>query len=457
MKTLLPLFAILALIASCGGSSATTDEEGDSGGEIAAIDSLSDVPDSVMNPQAYDLTTQSASLSAPIGKSLAKADQVGGFSRAGCETDTLKKNIIRNAVLPRMILCNIRAFETAAAGSAAGTGVFNYWKMDPPEGEQGPGGVDSFEPRVAIKMDGTQFTFVMCNGATKSMELFIDTADNVYSGHVIDKWGVGHEGKLEFSADGLPPDSFTLAQFTQSFNEVSDYFTGFGSATLQATPDYNVVYGFNNGSMADGGSFGGATYAKFDLDEGTAKYRMDSGSYPGQTVQDSFNSCKAQGYCTAESVDSWLNPATGWLVTAPCSLTGLTAQSKLCFSGGDCPTAADGNGNCQISDANEHSESFTINTTDPLNLVFAVAGSSIYKDEVLAESAPSSSTAPTIEFTSASEGVDCSASGTWTELTFTSEPDMAACRAMEEELSNWQSGEMCANQESQNNAGQGGQ
>lgn len=452
IKVFLPFVAALALIASCGGSSSS----GDTGSGTTPIDSLTDVPDAVLNPQVYDLTTQSASLAAPISKDLAKDQQAGGFSRAGCETDVLKKNIIRNAILPRMILCNIRALETAAGGAAAGSGTFNYWKMDPPEGEQGPSGVDSFDPRVAIKQDGTQFVFVLCNGATKSMELVIDTANNVYSGHVIDKWGDNFEGMLEFSADGLPPDSFTLASFTQSFNEVSHDYTGYGSATLQATPDYNVVFGFQSGLMADGGSFGGATYAKFNATEGTAKYRMDSGTYPGQTIAEAFGYCQSSGGCSAESAEDWIDPVNGWLVNgSPCSLTIPDAQTKLCFSGDDCPTLADENGNCAIPTGSEHSESFTINNSNPLSLIFAVANSSVYSTDVAAATAPSSVTAPTIEFTSASAGVDCSVSESWSEIPFTSEPDMTACREMEEEMNNWHSGESCANQDAQNEAAQG--
>jgi hypothetical protein len=131
----------------------------------------------------------------------------------------------------------------------------------------------------------------------------------------------------------------------------------------------------------------------------------------------------------------------------------LSLASKLCFSGGSCPTAADENGKCQLASGSSDSESFTINSTNPLALVFTVAASSNYAADVAAAAIPSSATSPVIEFTSASAGVDCSASDSWTLLTFQSRPDVTACMAMEEELNNWQSGETCANQESQDKAG----
>lgn len=442
-KTLLPLVAIIALVASCGGSSSSTTAD------ITPIDSLSDVPDTVVNPQAYDLTTQTASLSVLPNKTIGKVQQAGTFSRAGCEANELKKNVIRNAILPRMILCNVKAFETASGGAAAGDGVFNYWKM--PERESGPQGM-AFEPRVAIKQDGSAFTFAMCNGTTKAMELYINTANNAYSGHVIDVWGAGFQGSLQFSADGLPPDNFTSASFTQSFIEESEYYQGYGSATFQATPTYNVVYGFHSGREGGhGGTFAGATYGKFDLAEGTAKYRADSGFYPAQTVEASFNMCAAQGNCTG-TVAEWLDPETGWLVSGnPCSLTGIDASTKLCFAKDSCPSVANGEGLCEVA-SNTHTESFTIDTTNPLALVFTRADTSAYAADVALATAPDSSTRPAIEFTNASADVDCSGSDSWPVVSFSSEPDMSACSAMEEEMNNWQAGDTCSNQEAQDAA-----
>lgn len=456
IKLVVPVVAMIALIASCGGgSSAPAPEDGG-----VSVSTLSDVPDEVLNPQAYDLTTQSASLSAipnnNRGVGIKAGEGGGGFSRAGCETDTLKKNIIRNAIQPRMILCYVRAFEAASGGVAAGSGEFNYWKMSPPEGSRGPSEAESFEPRVAIKKDGSEFTFVMCNEGEKTMELYIDTSGGIYDGHVIDKWGDNFQGKLEFAADGLPPASFTYATFTQSFVETSDYFSGYGSATLYAAPTYNIVSGFNSGTMpGEGGMFAGATYAKFDADDGTAKYRMDSGSFPGQTVTEAFAMCKASGGCLESgSAAEWVDPEAGWLVNGdPCSLGDITVDDVLCFMQEDCPTLAAVEGLCDIPTGEDYTESFTIDNSNPLSLAFTMADTSTYAVEVAAASAPNSDETPTIEFTAASSGVDCSASDTWTELSFTSEPDMTDCIAMEAELNNWQSGEICANREAQDNAG----
>lgn len=445
--------AAVALFAyGCGGGG-TPEEEG--GGGLEGINNLSDIPDSVLDPKEYD---QSISPSAMVVAKDVKA-QVGGsqFSRAGCETDRMKKNIIRNAVMPRMILCNIKAMETAAGTPAAGDGTYNYWKFSPPEGVEGPPGADAFAPRVAIKKDGSTLTFVMCNGTTQAMELVISTADNVYSGHVIDKWGDGFNGKLEFNADGTP-DSFTTATFTQSMVEASNIWHGFGSASLQATPDYSIVEGFFNedNPVVEGAGFSGATYAKFDATQGTAAFRADSGSYPGATVQQMFDGCvqfSLEGGCGA-SVNDWLDPITGWLNSGnPCAL-GVTADDVLCFQPGEnCPAVDDGDGLCPVPDiGTPHHESFTIALNDatadnPYDLLFTMAATSDYEADVLAATLPSSSNPPEILFTITD--VDCSGSDDWSDIPFVTEPNMDDCVAMEQELNQFESGDVCAQQDSE--------
>lgn len=453
MKKYLFFFCGLAvfafMFASCGGSSGSVADEDET--DLVGIESLNDIPDSVLDPREYDLTT-----SETLNSLSAREGDTGRFSRSGCETDRMKKNIIRNAIMPQMLLCYMKGMEEASGGTAAGDGVFNYWRGDDSIGQEaeGPEGVEQFKPRMAIKKEAEVLTFVMCNDTVKSMELVISTANNVYSGHVIDQWGDGFSGKLEFSADGTP-DSFTTASFTQYFVENSSLWQGFGSETLEATPTYNTVYGFYNESGEQ--EFAGGVYAMFDIDEGTAKYRSDSGSYTAQTLEEIFNDCETYNGGTeacGDFEDDWLN---GWLVQE-CAMEGLTAGSEVCFGEcieGEicCPTEAVGE-TCEIEGGDTHIESFAIDATDPLALVFTWAETSAYAETVEAQDPPDSSTEPTIEFTSASADVDCSQSESWPSLTFTQEPDLTECQAMEAEMNNWDTGELCEQLENSAGAGQ---
>lgn len=455
MKTRIPIgflaVGLIFAVTACGGSGAS-----DSGsGTVSEINSLSDLSTGIVDPSQYDISTNTALSSPSASPVLAKAvGDLDTFSRAGCETDRMKKNIIRNALLPKMILCIMKALETASGTTAAGDGVFNLWKGSDEMSDRGPPGVDEFKPRMAIKKSGTDLTFVMCNDTTKSLEFFISTANNLYSGYVINKWGDGFQNKLEFSADGLPTTTagtvgFTTARFTQYMVEASSFWNGFGSETLEATPTYNTVYGFyNEGGVND---YAGSVYARFDATQGTARYKQNSaGSYPAWSVRATFENCElvsGTGQCGDFDTD-WLG-AGGWLSTQ-CNLDGLEGDDLVCFSGECapdtpcCPTRAASN-TCETVAGNDNTESFTITLTDPVNHVldFALAGTSIYAEAVRAATLPDSSTAPVIEFTSASADVDCSASASWTSLTFTRPPDIEECAAIEEEMSDWDTGELC--------------
>ncbi|MBI2342237.1 MAG: hypothetical protein HYU98_05845 [Deltaproteobacteria bacterium] len=437
----------LLFLGGCGGGSTSSTASSD--GTIAEINSISDVPTSVVDPSQYDLSTNTA-LQTSLSKSISKAaGDAAPFSRAGCETDRMKKNIIRNALMPKLILCFMQKFEEAAGGDAAGDGVFNLWKGNDEISEQagGPGGVDTFKPRMAIKKGSTDLTFVMCNDTTKVMEFYLDTAGGVYDGYVIDKWGEGFEGRLDFNADGLP-DSFTTATFTQTMVEASDFWNGFASQTLEATPNYDSVYGFYN-EQGDN-SYAGAVYARFDATQGTARYKQDStGSYPAWTVQATYDNCEivSPGECGDLDID-WLS-ASGWLATQ-CNLSGLAAGDFICFSNECvenevcCPSLATSD-TCSSPAGLDTSESFTIALLDDAThaLQFGVTGTSDYAEAVAAATLQDSSTAPTIEFTSASDGIDCTESSSWDEIVFQQAPDTTECDAIQAELDDWDTGELC--------------
>lgn len=448
-------FFFVGMVACGGSSGGGTTPNGDT-----TIDGLSDVADDTIDPKEYDLTTSSVIGSSISAKGLSyKVAAAGSFSRAGCEANRIKKNIIRNAIMPRMVLCFVRSMEIASGVEAAGDGVFNYWKMVSGLEGEGPPGIDDFSPRTAMKKVGSQFIFVMCNGGEKAMEFVLDTSNSQYNGHVIDIWGDGRSSMMRFAIDGTGPDDFTTATFTQSFSENSASWTGFGSQTLEATPTYSTVYGYYNDQGIH--DFAGAAFARFDaiqgIGQGTAKFRQDSASWPGQTVEEMVSSCVtfsgAENCGTAEeTLNYYLNAA------APqgCAL-GATAESLLCFSpDSDCPTITE-SGSCEANARVGSVDSFTIDSTNPLSLIFADAASSIYEDVVTAAVLQDSSEEPTIEFTSASADVDCSISDSWTAPTFASPPDMAECQALGDEMNQWDTGQLCEQLEGQMNTAGAGQ
>ncbi len=458
---ILPFVAMLALVASCGTSS--SGSSGSSGSDtVSEVASISDIPTSVIDPSQYDVSTNTALQANLSAKSVSKAALTGQsqFSRAGCETDRMKKNVIRNALLPKMLLCMMGAMDEVSGGRLAGDGAFNYWKAPDETGEGGPSGVDSFKPRLAVKKNASDLTFVICNDTTKAMELYISWANSLYSGHVVNKWGEGFQNKLEFTADGLPTTSagtagFTTATFTQTMVEASGYWRGFGSETLEATPLYNTIYGSYNEEGDN--NYAGSVYARFDNTQGTARYKqISAGSYPAWDIQRTYDNCEIQspGQCGDFDTD-WLG-AAGWLATE-CDLPAtLVATDTICFSDdsdacvtGDglcCPSVAE-SATCSSPAGLDTQESFAITLTDSVNHVldFAVATTSDYAAAVAAARLPDSSAEPTIEFTSASADVDCTGSNSWTSMmtAFTSEPDFAECTAMQDEMDDWDTGELC--------------
>jgi len=440
MYVLVAIGGIL-LLASCGGSSGGSSSSG--GDSVPQLNNLSDVPDEVINPQQYDLTTRSISgSSSSKSLGLKAGDEDGGFSSAGCEVNRMKKMMIQHAIMPRMIICDIKAIEEAAGRPVAGDGEFNYWKMPDmgDEGPQGPAELDTFAPRVAIKKDGSTLTFVMCNEEDKVVELVFSNENDTYTGHVVNIFG-DFKGIMEFDVDGTP-ENFTTARFTESFSGSLGGIQRYGSETLEATPDHNTVYGFYNESGTN--NFSGAVYSRFDETQGSAKFQAYSGSYPATTVEDALTMCQQyHGDCgNAEGMLSWLN---GGIEEGGCGLN-VDENTYLCFRQDACPELAPETNMCEITeDEAPQTASFNISRDDsstPPVLTFTVANTSDYAETVVSASLEEGQE-PTIEFTSASSEVDCSESASWEEVTFTETPDLSECQAMEEEMNNWEPGDIC--------------
>lgn len=432
------------LLCGCGGESGgLADEPGN-----PSISKLSDIPDNLLDPKEYDLTTKAkAAVVSRTNKGFEYEGDVE-YSRAGCEADRMKRNVIRNAILPETLVCYLEKIEQAMDVPFAGEGQFKFWNGEKALIGEHPATGEEFVVRIAAKRDGDRFTTLVCNGTTKMMEIAIGKANNMYTGHIIDVWRDDWKNKMDFETDG-PPSNFTTARFTQSFIENDPVWgSNFGSGTLEATPISNTVYGYYN----QGGvwSFSGSVYGKYDEYEGSAKYRVDDGAYYyAKTVQDYFNNCVQQrgesacGDLQTNWLDGWIN------APAPegCAL-GLSSNSLICFAkDGQCPSLTDAEGKCAIVTGSSNVESFKIDSSNPYNVIYTLAGTSAYAADVEQAELPATTAEPIIEFTDEIAEVDCAESVTWTDIVLVSQPDFTECNEMELELDYWDTGDLCDQEE----------
>lgn len=282
VKYLVPLFAAMALIAACGGSSTGTTE---------SLNSASDVPSLDAQNYDYSYTQPSSNLSKSLSISKAnKPGEVGGFSRSGCEANSLKKQVIRNSKLPDMIRCYASFIE-----SVTGTEMTEAWRVfaisNFPEG-QGPG-ESSFVVRMRKSPGGGGIDMDSCMGGSKETEL--RTVANpgggctITSKNISNSWG---DNQMTITLTGAcNSTTYDTATFAMDFND--NY--GYGSATLGANraDSFNTLSGAMYGTYG-GNAFTGKAYSKFGETYGSSKYNS-VGTYPAQSIS---VMCGGNSYCT---------------------------------------------------------------------------------------------------------------------------------------------------------------
>ncbi|MBF0105322.1 MAG: hypothetical protein HQM16_08350 [Deltaproteobacteria bacterium] len=447
MKYLLSIFIAVLLAANMAGCSSSGDAAGDGGNAggdetVTEINDIGDIPLDVVDPSEYDVSLVSASLN--LKTKYVQPGAVGGFSRAGCESDQQRNRIIYNSKLPEVVLCYMQILGDQF-GLEFGDGVYNYYdlsSLDVPGGPEQAGG--SMSMKIALKKVDDTITMIMCEGGSKMMEFEI-TANETYAGHVINKFNYTSDGqpiqssdRIDFNADG-PPENFTTASFSQTHNS-SEW--GYGSETLAATPDHATVSGYFANEY-EGQDFSGAGYARFDALEGTAKF-ASNGTFPAMLVGD------------IEAIDEdWYNWLTAPVLGEGQGGLGLQDADYFCCDMDGCEEAAGTDCTFEYSDL----ESFSI-TASGDDLVFAVIedAASSYYETVNAATLATVDDAPTIEFTN-TDFADCSATS-WTTWTFGAPPtteDLATCDAIEAEMNNFNDSQGCEQLQQQEQGQEQGQ
>lgn len=442
---------VVGFLTGCGGSSGTSSSSGNSS---SGIENIGDIPLDVIDPAQYDvsLTSASASLNAK-----AMPGEIGGFSRAGCEASQARNRIIREAKFPKMILCHMTKMAEGL-GMELGDGDYNYYNLgEVPGGPDEMGG--SMDMKIAVKKVEETITMLMCENDVKVMEFVItaDIANNIYEGHVVDRWvfedgllgEITESRRLDFSTDG-DSDTFTNAEFSQVFS--SDRW-GYGAESLIATPEYSVVNGYHQDSYM-GNNFTGSAYARFSASEGTTKYYA-SGTYPPTQVAE------------AAGIDQ------GWyeyLTDGEWGL-GLADDDFVCCDSEGC-FQVDSSSSCEFTD--EGTESFEISGAAP-NQIFTVTDTSDFEDLVSDVVLQDPASRPAIEFAlspkdasassigtggtlvslneiafSIAEFSDCGENISWEPISGQGiDADISECLAIEEEINDFQNHDHCHELEEQ--------
>jgi hypothetical protein len=431
---LIVLLAVASIytFVSCGGTGTATGN--DDSGTVTEITTVGDIPLSVVDPSSYDASMASASFNALQTK---EPEEDGKASRGGCEAGQQRDRIIREAKFPKMMLCYMQKMSETL-GLEFGDDKYNYYKIGKIDGGPDETG-GSMDMKVAVKKSDDTITMLMCENDVKVMEFQI-TAGETYKGHIIDKWtfeegdkienltkGMSHTDKptsvtearhLKFDADG-DPDDFTKALFTQAYDSS---LWGFGSESLEATPDYSTVWGFFKDKY-DGKNFSGSSYARFDTTQGTAKYSV-SGEYPADKVGD-----------IASIDEAWYT----WLTGEKPNGLGLADDDYICCDQEGCEQVEDTE-TCTFTD--KDMESFDIAGEPPIEAFTIRDSDSAYAEFITDATTPEIDSAPSIDFTS-TDFSDCSAT-TWSELTGSIEDvDVSECMAIEETISKFYNENSC--------------
>lgn len=336
MKKLICLIATLSatvLIAGCGGSSSAVAPGGgggDSGAGTATLDSLNTVPSADLSNLDLSASAGSANLAVPISKSVGKTwgeemREVGKTSRAGCEANMHKQEMIRMSQMVQISRCYPEAME-AAGFITIPTGSYNYYALTAPEdqgqetkvcetipsqdaerkaacegGDGGSMGGKEMKMRIG-KIDGA-LQIDMCEGGSLIEEATHSASGSVYNITAIHSRptaGISEKSRFEIAVDlgtdGYVTDGVVTLGSTGTATAIGRMVGGFGSGLMNfeavGSDSSNKVYGAFAGSFTDpftqaASSFTGKVYSHFGGagNNGCAKYSF-SGTMPPMRIQD---------------------------------------------------------------------------------------------------------------------------------------------------------------------------
>ncbi|MBI2982201.1 MAG: hypothetical protein HYY44_07935 [Deltaproteobacteria bacterium] len=316
-----------------GAGDDTTTEAGE-----ASVASLSTIPSVDISNLDFSQASASASLSklpAVVLKDAAVAAEAekkkglaGGFtaigssSRAGCEANSQKKEIIRHSQQAQLDRCYAEAMEKADF-ITIGSEAFSYYKIAPETGsaaekeercegipaeeteaiaacKKGDEGPANCEMKVRLGRFGTDLKIDLCECGSLVSEAIFGAVDSKYA---IDATRIGkHNGKVNKMNFVGTVDLGTTGTVSEGLTTLGDgnaTFTGkmdgpFGNGQIVFVADgptsTNSITGVFNGSFKDNRtgfstSFTGKTYAKFDKTNGCAKFSF-SGPPPPMKCTD---------------------------------------------------------------------------------------------------------------------------------------------------------------------------
>lgn len=322
-----------------GGSAAVVPDDGEAGGGTASVQTLSALP--TVDLSSYDSSSSaSASISALAPKSFAsaelseglsakvfgdKAREVGGSSRAGCESNMHKKEVFRMSQAAQLDRCYPEAMEKIGLISIP-AGSYAYYQITPPEkndsekgamcdgipaerteekaaceqGSDGPGGKTML---MRVGRFDNDLRVDMCQSGALENEATYTASGSQYTASIVRKGNFGGRNEsssfsmlVDLGASGSVTDSIVTLGADGLVSATGRMIGGNGNGTISfdrngtGASAYNIVKGAFNGGFTDpfsgtATSFTGKTYAKFDSLTGCGKFSF-TGSQPAMRVSD---------------------------------------------------------------------------------------------------------------------------------------------------------------------------
>lgn len=316
---------------SSGTSDGTTG--GDSGTGTASVETLAAIP--TLDLSSYD-SSDSASASIAVLNPSAMIKEfgeglrdVGNPSRAGCEANMHKEEVIRMSQQVQLSRCYPEAMETAGFFTIP-TNAYGYYNIVPPEMEEAErgnmcdgvraadtekieaceaGGAESgskagMNMKMRIGRFDNELRIDICEGEAGGTASLVDestyTAEGaVYGANIthIGNWGGNRESNnfvlnVNLGAAGYVENGLAIIGSDGSITADGYMDGGFGSGHIRFEKigsDSNRVSGAFRGSFTDPysdrvSSFTGRVYSRFNADEGCAKF-SGTGSMPPMPVQ----------------------------------------------------------------------------------------------------------------------------------------------------------------------------
>lgn len=401
---------LLFLSQGCSSSSSSSTSA------TPSLDNLNDIP--TLNVSSYDFSSGSTSESnAKLStKAIAGGPSVGDFSRAGCESYTLKRQLKQDARQIDSFLCYIKKIESSSENMTIPTDSYNYYEMTFPESQEQHGPPPNVRIRIGkfadqLRMDAC----IPINGEYQhEVEFRLTASSTGYVGYVINEYQFqeGQESfqgnsKIEVDITGSSADDFTSAQFNAYHRDQDGQGNGWQSLmtfTADAASLSNTLSGANAYQSTQWGSNSAQLYGQWGSDQiGSVQFAV-SGEYDPPSEED----CQQWGVPSEH----------------------ISFCANKCYNENGQEVAANSNGKCEFVFSG--TESFNIdNSSTPPSFTIVDDSSSSYYEGVSAQTLPElSDIESAVAFVNA---WDCSSEGEFVAFDGTSIPGLLDCESDRDE------------------------